>query len=306
MASSGEPAASGAASGEWSRLQLLAAVGLVAAIGLVLATGAGLWLWYRVHPSGPGASTGPGMSAGPVTAGSGAASGVSTLGGEASSPAGAGGDGSQLARRDGLAAAPMPSAEPALALPAVLSTRDPGVVALPAAAAKGPVGIVSGFPRTPEGALAQLVAVDVDVLDTTTLEHAREVIGSWAAPGGPSGESWSAVKALASFHSAAGLSGAASPGLAMRATPMMGLVKATDGPDWAVVCVDFELDATMATTARIAVADCQRMTWRADPVPGVDGGRWVVAAGPEPAPAPSIWPGTDAAINAGYRNLRRS
>jgi len=286
---------------------MLAAVGLVAGIVLVLAAGAGLWLWYRVHPAGPVAPAGPVSSAGPgpVTPGSGAAAGVSTPPGAAGSAGGAGG-GSQLARRDGLAAAPMPSAEPAAALPSVLSTRDPGVIVLPAPSAKGPVGIPSGFPRTPEGAVAQLAAVDVDVLGVTTLDHAREVIGSWAAPGGPTGQSWSAVKALASFHSAAGLSGGASPGVAMRATPMMGLVKATDGPDWAVVCVDFELDATMATTARIAVADCQRMTWQTDPVPGVDGGRWVLAAGAEPAQPPSIWPGTDAAITAGYRNLRQS
>jgi len=286
---------------------MLAAVGLVAGIVLVLAAGAGLWLWYRVHPAGPVAPAGPVSSAGPgpVTPGFGAAAGPGTPSGGVSSPGGGGG-GSQLARRDGLAAAPMPSAAPAAALPSVLSTRDPGVIVLPAPSAKGPVGIPSGFPHTPEGALAQLAAVDVDVLGVTTLDHAREVIGSWAAPGGPSGQSWSAVKALAAFHSAAGLSGGASPGLAMRATPMMGLVKATDGTDWTVVCVDFELDATMATTARIAVADCQRMTWQADPVPGVDGGRWVIAAGAEPAQPPSIWPGTDAAVTAGYRNLRQS
>ncbi len=284
---------------------MLAAVGLIAGIVLVLAAGAGLWLWSRVHPAVPGASTGSGVSAGPAgSAGTGAGPGE-----QRGSPAEQDGT-SSADRRDGLAAAPMPSAAPALALPAVLSTRDPGVIVLPAASGTGPVGIRTGFPHSPEGALAQLVAVDVDVLDTTTLDHARQVIGSWAAPGGPTGESWSAVKALASFHSAAGLSGGSAPGLAMRATPMMGLVKATDGPDWAVVCVDFELDATMATTARIAVADCQRMTWQTHPVPGADrgviSGRWVIGAGAEPAPAPSIWPGTDAAIDTGYRNLRQS
>jgi len=286
---------------EWSRAQMLAAVGLGAGIVLVLVAGAGLWLWYRLHPAGLP------TSAVPVSAGAGVVAGASTptagLGSEGNPPL------SQLARRDARAAEPMPAASPAAALPAVLSTRDPGVIVLPAASLTGPVGVPSGFTHTPEGALAQLVAIDDDVLGVATLEHAREVIGSWAAPGGPTGQSWSAIKALASFHSAAGLSGGASPGLAMRATPMMGLVKATDGPDWAVVCVDFEVDATIAKTARIAAADCQRMTWHTDPAANSTGvattGRWVIAAGAEPAQPPSIWPGTDAAINAGYRNLRQ-
>ena len=190
----------------------------------------------------------------------------------------------------------MPTAGPSAAKPAVLSVRDPGTIQLPPSSSTGPVGIPAGFPHTSEGALAQLVAIDTDVLNTATLDRARAVIGSWAAPGGPTGGSWSAVKALASFHSAAGLAGGPNPGLAIRATAMMGLVKASDGPDWAVVCVDFEVDATLAQTARVAVADCQRMLW--------DAGRWVIGPGPEPAPAPSIWPGTDAAIDAGYRNLR--
>ncbi len=288
-------------SGEWSRAQMLAAVGLGAGIVLVLVAGAGLWLWYRLPPAGLP------TSAVPVSPQAGVVGGASTptagLGSEGNPPL------SQLARRDALAAEPMPAASPAAALPAVLSTRDPGVIVLPTASLTGPVGVPSGFTHTPQGALGQLVAIDVDVLGVATLEHAREVIGSWAALGGPTGQSWSAIKALASFHSAAGLSGGASPGLAMRATPMMGLVKATDGPDWAVVCVDFEVDATMAKTARIAAADCQRMTWHTNPAANSTGvantGRWVIAAGAEPAQPPSIWPGTDAAINAGYRNLRQ-
>ena len=107
--------------------------------------------------------------------------------------------------------------------------------------------------------------------------------------------------------SAAVLSGRAAggSGLAVRATPMMGLIKAADGPDWAVVCVDFEVDATLKT-ARIAAADCQRMAWLPDAgrLPVRAGS--VASPGPEPAPAPSIWPGTDAAIDAGWKDLRRA
>jgi hypothetical protein len=274
-----------AATPEWSRQKLLVALSLVAVLAVASLAGVGLWVWFLLHPhptadpAAAGAAPVPAAAA-PVDAGS----------------AGAAAQAAVSARRDALAAAPMRAVDPAAAQPAVLSARDPGSIDLPAATGPGPVGVPTGFPHTPEGALAQLVAIDADVLDTATLDHARQVIAGWAAPGGPSGESWSAVKALAGFHSAAGLSGGASPGLSMRATPMMGLVKATDGPDWAVVCVDFEVDATLARTARVAVADCQRMAW--------DGARWIVGPGAEPALAPSIWPGTDAAIDAGYRNLR--
>ena len=191
----------------------------------------------------------------------------------------------------------MTAAGPGAAQPAALSVRDPGAIDLPSSTGPGPAGIPAGFPHTPLGALAQLVAIDTDVLNTATLDRARQVIGVWAAPGGPSGQTWSAVRALAGFHSAAGLAGGPNPGLSVRATAMMGLVKASDGPDWALVCVDFEIDATLARTARVAAADCQRMAW--------DGRRWLIGPGAEPAPGPSIWPGTDAAIDAGYASLRR-
>jgi hypothetical protein len=33
------------------------------------------------------------------------------------------------------------------------------------------------------------------------------------------------------------------------------------------------------------------------------GGRWMIGPGAEPAPSGSVWPGTDAAIDAGFRDL---
>ncbi len=50
--------------------------------------------------------------------------------------------------------------------------------------------------------------------------------------------------------------------LAIVLTPLMGEVKGTVGPDFVIPCVDFELDVTVAQTARGAVADCQRMVWQ--------------------------------------------
>lgn len=273
--------------GEWSRGKLVAALVLVLVLALALVSGVGLWVWLRFHPApeGSGAPAGSSVVTG-LLPGSGLAGQSGAAGGSATS------------HRDALAAAAMPSADPAAAQPSTLSTRDPGMIAVPSSTAAGPVGIPSGFPHSPEGALAQLAAIDTDVLNTATLDRARQVVDVWAATGGPTGESWSGVKAVAAFLSAAGLSGSATSGLAVRATPMMGLVKATDGPDWVVVCVDFEVDATLKRTGRVAVADCQRMVW--------DGSRWLLGAGAEPAPAPSIWPGTDVAIDAGWKNLRHA
>jgi hypothetical protein len=87
----------------------------------------------------------------------------------------------------------MTAAAPGQAEPAVLSVRDPGAIDLPPSTISGPAGIPSGFPQTPQGALAQLVAIDTDVLNTATLDRARVVIGAWALPGGPTGQSWSAA-----------------------------------------------------------------------------------------------------------------
>lgn len=291
---------------EWSRAKLLAALVLLLVLAVALLTGAGLWVWLRVHPA-PGHTTGASTtsfstagasdtSVSGTSVSAGTINGVRTGSGPADPRAGA--DATVTAQRDALAAAAMPPADPAAAQPSPLSTRDPGTITLPSPTGTGPAGIPAGFPHTPQGALGQLAAIDTDVLNTTTLVRAREVVGGWAAPSGPTGESWSGVNAVAGFLSAAGLSGAGGSGLAVQATPMMGQVKAADGPDWVVVCVDFEVDATLRRTARVAVADCQRMVW--------DGARWLLGPGAEPAPAPSIWPGTDAAITAGWKNLRHA
>ena len=201
-----------------------------------------------------------------------------------------------MSRQDALAAAPMPTADPEDALPAPLSTRAAEVIELPRPAMVGLADVPSGLPRTPEGALAQLAALDVTAMESGSLDGVRRVIAEWAEPGGPTPETWSGVRGMASMPSSAGLSGAGSPELATVVRPVMGLVKGTVGPDFAVVCVDLEFTVTVKRTSRIAIADCQRMQWTGD--------RWVIGAGPEPAPAPSIWPGTEAAIVAGYRELR--
>ncbi|MEP7194230.1 MAG: hypothetical protein ABI903_15380 [Actinomycetota bacterium] len=264
--------------GALSREKQLALLIGAALAGLLLLIGLGYAVYYSIHPASPAARPHSSIPRGQATAG----------------PPGP--DDPTRARRDDLAARPMPPGSAAEAHPSVLSTRDPGFIMLPPSTTSGPVGVPAGFEHTPAGALAQLAAIDKAALDSVSLGGARAVIEGWAAPGGPTAATWSGVKAMADFLSAAGLSAGKAPNLALTATPIMGLVKAADGPGWVVACVDFEVDATLARTARVALADCQRMAWQAN--------RWVIGPGAEPAPAPSLWPGTDAAIDAGYKELR--
>ena len=177
-----------------------------------------------------------------------------------------------MSRQDALAAAPMPPAEPEAALPGPLATEAAGVLELPRPTGIGPAEVPTGFPRTPEGALAQLAAIDVTAMESGSVDGARRVIAEWAAPGGPTPETWSGVRGMAHLLSAAGMPSAGSPQLAIVVRPLMGLVKGTVGPDFAVVCVDFEFTVTVEQTSRIAIADCQRMQWTGD--------RWVIGPGP--------------------------
>lgn len=198
---------------------------------------------------------------------------------------------------DMLAAAPMPTVPETASHPSPLSTVDPGPsITLAAATRSGPVGVPTGFAHTPEGALAQLAAIDVTALGTASLPAARDIVTAWALPGGPTAQTWSGVRAIAGLLDAAKVSGGSGQ-IAVLARPLMGLVKGSVGPDLVVVCVDFEVDVTLTSTARGAIADCQRMAW--------SDGRWQIGPGAEPAEAPSVWPGTQMAYEVGYRDLTR-
>ena len=144
--------------------------------------------------------------------------------------------------------------------------------------------------------MAQLAAIDQAALQSGSLTGARDVIAAWAMPGGPTTTSWSGVRAMSTLLSAAGLSGGGSQQLAVVLTPRLGQLKGSVGPDFVVPCINFELDVTLVQTARGATADCQRMVWHRD--------RWMIGPGDEPAQPPSVWPGTDLAIDVGYRELR--
>ena len=177
-----------------------------------------------------------------------------------------------------------------------LTTETFEEIVLPPPTVLGPVGVSSGFPRTPEGALAQLIAIDQRVLQSASVDVAQQVITQWAVPGGPTAESWSGVQAVAALLSSAGATRSGDSALTVSASPEMGLIRDVDDAGAVVVCVDFVVTATKTKTASVASADCQRMTWV--------GGRWMIGAGAEPEQAPSVWPGTTTALEAGYRVLR--
>jgi hypothetical protein len=205
--------------------------------------------------------------------------------------------GAPIARaRDRLAARPMPdtgTGHPYESSP--LSTRDPGAIALPPTLHVDALDVGTGYPQTPAGAIAQLAAIDTAALQSASLAGARAVISAWAAPGGPNTQTWSGIRAITGLLRSAGVPGAGSADLTVTVTPAMALLKGMVGDDFAVVCVDFSIDITLTSTTRTTAADCQRMLWTTT--------RWVIGPGPEPAAAPSAWPDTDAAIEAGYKDL---
>ncbi|WP_249523431.1 hypothetical protein [Modestobacter marinus] len=257
-------------------LILLVAAGIAVA---VLAAGAVLTVVHAVRPA------------------SGSADSASASDAVGSGPASTTVPTDRVAVEDALAARPMPVVPESVSRPGPLSDRDPGApILLPSATSTGPAGVPTGFPHTPEGALAQLAAIDLVALQSASLAGARAVISAWAMPGGPTTTSWSGVRAVVRLLDAAGLSGGGSTQFAVVLTPLMGLIKGSVGSDFVVPCIDFQLAVTLQRTARGAVADCQRMVWRTD--------RWVIGPGAEPATPPSVWPGTDVAFSVGYRDLR--
>lgn len=307
----------------WSRQQLLAMLTGAAAVMVLFVVGLVLAVVHAVRPGGnptPAFAGQPTGAAGPGTTRSASGDQVDP---QAEQP---GSLTDSPARRDQLASRPLPAAPESASHPSAVSLADPGAPwLLPAATRTGPAGVPTGFAQTPQGAMAQLAAIDTAALSSASLAGARAVITGWAAPGGPTASSWSVIRAIAALLSETDLSGGTRQ-LAVLPTPLMGLVKGSlsanpagsggsggsGQPVFVVPCVEFELDVTVTSTARGAAADCQRMVWTTDndrtggtASTGGAGGRWLIGPGPEPAAGPSVWPDTDLAIAVGYRDLRR-
>ena len=182
----------------------------------------------------------------------------------------------QLADKE-LSEAPVEAAQPGS-----LSSGETGTIEIPPPTEVGAVGVATGYPRTPEGALAQLAAIDTTALASASVRVAQDVITEWAAPGGPTAES---------------MSSEASSSLTIAVEAKMGFIKGTVGDDFVIPCIDFIVTATPTSgqPQQVAAADCQRMVWQDH--------RWVIGEGAEPAPAPSLWPGSQASFDTGYQWL---
>ncbi len=252
----------------WTRrkLQALVMAGIVIVGALVFGA-----VWMVVAPLEPASKTPPGRDRAPT---------------QARLP--------EPSQREQLAAEPLPAGTLEQAQPGPLSTATAGTLKVPGASAVGEAGVPSGFPQTPEGALAQLAAIDQTALTSASVQVAQDVIARWAAPGGPTTESWSGVRAVAALLSSVGGHGDADD-LLVTVTPAMGLIKGQDGDDFVIPCVDLVVElAASGDRQSVAVADCQRMSWNAVEA------RWVIGPGEEPAEAPALWPGTQSAYDAGY------
>ncbi len=206
-----------------------------------------------------------------------------------------GGAGPTSDRARGIVDQPWPSVPPDAWMPSELSADTFETIEMPAATALGPADVATGFPRTPEGAVAQLAAIDQATLQRATVLEAQRIIAAWAMPGGPTPATWSGVKGVAQLLGSAGLPDSGSDGLLVTVTPAMGIIRGAIGADFVVVCVDHVVEVALNQTARAAVADCQQMVWNHT--------RWMIGPGAEPEPAPSVWPGTATAKKVGYARL---
>lgn len=253
----------------WDRRRLLRTLVAVSIVGVLGLVGVGYAVYSAVAAS-PQRAAAPGGGRDPASVPSGSE------------------------RRDAVAAEPMLAVPPGAARTGTPSAEVGPTIVVPAAGRVGPADIATGFPQTPEGAVGQLAAIEGPVLQGMSIETATAVYEAWSAPGAPPASQWELIANIQAFLASNAGTKAGSAGALVTATPVAGQVKGSDGPDWVLACVLMDVQAQVATTARIAYGHCERMQW--------NGGRWVIGAGTAPSRAPSTWPRTDLARQAGWAN----
>ena len=202
------------------------------------------------------------------------------------------------ARRDAIAAAAMLAVPPEASRSGTPSARQSLTLTLPPAGKVGPADVPTGFPKTPEGAIGQLAAIETTVLQGMSIDRAHQVHAAWSTTNAVPVEAWELTGNIQAFLSSGAGQYADSLHAAVVATPVAAQVKGVDEADWVLACVLLDVKAQISTQARIAYGHCERMQWTDQ-----DGGRWVIGDGPAPARAPSTWPGTDLAGQAGWKTL---
>ncbi|WP_147454149.1 hypothetical protein [Tessaracoccus antarcticus] len=197
--------------------------------------------------------------------------------------------------RDAIADAPMMTTTAADATSGTPALTPPPTLVEPASTSIGALGVASGFPHTPNGAAAQLGEILVATLQPMDLAWAQEIRQSWFQKSNQ-GQVWPVMLLIQGFLKQAGMPLGLEADALMTVTPVAAQIKGVDGPDWVVACVLLDVTYTSTSTARLAYGHCERMAWEG----GADG-RWLIAPGSHPPPAPSTWPGTDLAAKAGWR-----
>lgn len=178
--------------------------------------------------------------------------------------------------------------------PEVNATTPP--LSLPSGG-KSTAGVTTGFAHTPEGALAQLAALNIAAYSNLSVDAGRSAYQAFAMPGAVALQDWNPTKTVMRYYT----DNPKTDPSRMRATftPVQGLVKGSVGTDWALVCVNGQVNyAYNGDSNRVAVWDCARMQWNKD--------KWMLAPGGNPARAPLTWPRDALSYQAGFRDLQNT
>ncbi|MCI2421082.1 hypothetical protein MOQ72_26925 [Saccharopolyspora sp. K220] len=204
-----------------------------------------------------------------------------------------------LAGQARVATEPMLALPPEAAQPQPLSTREQLRMTIPAPQRDNPA-LPDGYPGTTQAAVAKLAELSTAGMDDADPATYARVYRGVSLPGAPAPEQTRLHRLLTAFRSAAAFPSAGPvPEMTSSYDITHGQVKgATDSGRYVVACVlgQWTVEVKGQTIQR-GVGDCQALRW--------DGTTWRISPGPLPADAPSAWPGSDAAVDAGYRELVR-
>jgi hypothetical protein len=263
--------------GGWDRRRLLLVLACVVAAVMLLLLGLGYAVYFALtSASGTATPVPTAVSARP-------ASGPQAARGEA--------------RRDEIASARMLAVGPGDSRASTPAAVAGPTMIIPVSTRQGPASVPAGFPRTPEGAVAQLAAIETTVLQGMSIAAANQVYDQWALPGGVGVAGWEITQDVQVFLTTAQMGSEKDMASSVVATPAEAQVKGTDGTDWVLACVLLDMRATITADARMGYGYCERMQWRR---------RWMIAPGRPPTRAPSTWPGSELSIKAGWRTWATS